>query len=184
MLQVSSKYTASSPYDKSWNDQAEALRDDDTSDKAAGFVSTQNFLHSPSLSAGVGVVVKASAQCASSCSGSCCSGLQRLMEDTSCCGTSFAVDCTLSLGTAASRPDIPARLSRAGSPAQDHAWPHSARPEQVDAAMRRTCEQDRLEQGISWGGSRGGGDPSPLPEYFSQVINLTQSMIFIAILRG
>jgi len=95
------------------------------------------------------------------------------MEETSCCGTSFAVDCTLSLGSATSRPDIPARLSRAGSPeqGQDLAWPRSSsvRSEQTDPSMRRTCDQEKSEQGISWNGSCGRSDPNGLPEDYPPV---------------
>jgi hypothetical protein len=95
------------------------------------------------------------------------------MKETSCCGTSFAVDCTLSLGSATSRPDIPARLSRAGSPeqGQDLAWPRSSsvRSEQTDPSMRRTCDQEKSEQGISWNGSCGRSDPNGLPEDYPPV---------------
>ena len=122
-------------------------------------------------------------QCtSSSCSGSCISGLPaRLMEETSCCGTSFAVDCTLSLGSATSRPDIPARLSRAGSPeqGQDLAWPRSSsvRSEQTDPSMRRTCDQEKSEQGISWNGSCGRSDPNGLPEDYPPVRTNNQPTI-------
>lgn len=106
-------------------------------------------------------------QCQSSCSNSCVTGVVRSMEDTSC-DTSFAVDCTLSLGTAASRPDIPAQLSRSGSPALDPAWQRCSTSEQVDAATLRTHVEDRSEQVISWTSSSGCSNPNLLQEFYPQ----------------
>ncbi len=117
---------------------------------------------SPSAAAAAGL------QCQSSCSNSCVTGVVRSMEDTSC-DTSFAVDCTLSLGTAASRPDIPAQLSRSGSPALDPAWQRCSTSEQVDAATLRTHVEDRSEQIISWTSSSGCSNPNLLQEFYPQV---------------
>lgn len=83
------------------------------------------------------------------------------MED---CNLSLAVDCTLSLGSTTSRGEIPARLSRAGSPDQDLTWSLAVRS---DPSRAHTCEQDRTEQqAMSWRGSCDRSDPL---EYFPQV---------------
>ncbi|KAG0601181.1 hypothetical protein M758_11G090400 [Ceratodon purpureus] len=92
------------------------------------------------------------------------------MEEPSYCNLSLAVDCTLSLGSSTSRGEIPARLSRAGSPDQDLAWSLGVRSDQrVDPSRAHTCEADRIEQAMSWGGSCDRSDPGVSLEYFPQV---------------
>lgn len=89
------------------------------------------------------------------------------MEEPSFCNLSLAVDCTLSLGSTASRTDIPARLSRAGSPDQDLEWSLSVRSEHDrEVPSRRASEQG---QDLSWGGSCNRSDPDLSPEYYPQV---------------
>ncbi|XP_024403006.1 uncharacterized protein [Physcomitrium patens] len=96
-----------------------------------------------------------------SAGGLCVRVTPRKMEEPGYCNLSLAVDCTLSLGSTTSRIDIPARLSRAGSPDQDHPWPLTVLSERV--------ERDRSEQDMSWGGSSNRSDPDISPEYFPQV---------------
>ena len=93
------------------------------------------------------------------------------MEEPSYCNLSLAVDCTLSLGCTTSRGEIPARLSRAGSPDQDLTWSLAVRSDQrVDPSRTRTCEPDAsAEQAMSWGGSCDRSDPGVSLEFFSQV---------------
>jgi len=88
------------------------------------------------------------------------------MEEPSYCNLSLAVDCTLSLGSTTLRTnEIPARLSRAGSPDQDLTWSLAVRS--GDPA-RRTCEEP--EQAMSWGGSCcNRSDPDVSADYCPQV---------------
>ncbi|XP_024360216.1 uncharacterized protein [Physcomitrium patens] len=130
--------------------------------------SIPNLLKPPSLTAAVGLT-KAAASFTGG--GSCDSESSSVGMDESICGDpSLAVDCTLSLGSSATqRMDIPARLSRAGSPAQDLVWSLSARSEPADALTRHTCEQDVSEQGVSWDVSSSRSDPDATPEYQPQM---------------
>lgn len=88
------------------------------------------------------------------------------MEEPSYCNLSLAVDCTLSLGSTTLRTkEIPARLSRAGSPDQDLTWSLAVRS---GDPVRRTCEEQ--EQAMSWGASCcNRSDPEVSPDRYPQV---------------
>lgn len=97
------------------------------------------------------------------------------MEEPGFCNLSLAVDCTLSLGSTTSRTDIPARLSRAGSPDQDLEWSLSVRSERADPPRLGSDHG----QDLSWGGSCNRSDPDLSPEYYPQVNFLTFRSIWI-----
>lgn len=86
------------------------------------------------------------------------------MEEPSYCNLSLAMNCTLSLGSTTSRTDIPARLSRAGSPNQNLAWSISVHSD------REVPSLDKSDQDVSWGGS---SDPDGSPEYYPKACFLT-----------
>lgn len=105
------------------------------------------------------------------------------MEEPSYCNLSLAVDCTLSLGsttTSLRTAEIPARLSRAGSPDQDLTWSlavrsdhHRAVVEDHPSSRARTCEPD--EQAMSWGGSCcNRSDPDVSPDYYPAQVSETK----------